>query len=333
MSSSTTASSRPPRIMSRDARTVSRGWKSSPSPRKKRGSDLVRRRILAESTPRPASCDHQGTGPAIAMPDLGTRTWSARTRSARTVPSPEETAPPAGRRPLPTIAGFQIVREIGQGGMGVVYEAIELALGRRAALKVLLAAPRLDDRGRAVPPRGARRRQAASHQYRARLRRGRGRGPGLLRDAIHRERKPRPGLRSAQPVGRSPGDAGPSPTLSPSTREAPAPHSNSASLVDRGLRPDLLPDHGSHRPPGRRSPGLRPQAGHPPPRHQARQPPARCPGRRLGYRFRTGQGVRGGGWIDPDRRHRRHGALHGAGTVRWPLGAAERRLCTGRDLV
>src|SRR6185437_11303134 len=44
-----------------------------------------------------------------------------------------------GRRRLPTIAGFRIVREIGQGGMGIVYEAIELALGRRAALKVLLA--------------------------------------------------------------------------------------------------------------------------------------------------------------------------------------------------
>jgi eukaryotic-like serine/threonine-protein kinase len=43
-----------------------------------------------------------------------------------------------GRR-LPMIAGFQIVREIGQGGMGVVYEAIELVLGRRAALKILLA--------------------------------------------------------------------------------------------------------------------------------------------------------------------------------------------------
>ena len=42
-----------------------------------------------------------------------------------------------GRR-LPMIAGFQIVREIGQGGMGAVYEAIELALGRRAAIKILL---------------------------------------------------------------------------------------------------------------------------------------------------------------------------------------------------
>jgi hypothetical protein len=45
---------------------------------------------------------------------------------------------PAQQR-LPTIAGFQIIREVGQRGMGVVYEAIELALGRRAALKVLLA--------------------------------------------------------------------------------------------------------------------------------------------------------------------------------------------------
>ena len=50
-----------------------------------------------------------------------------------------ENKEPSGQgRRLPTIAGFQIVREIGQGGMGVVYEAIELALGRRAALKILL---------------------------------------------------------------------------------------------------------------------------------------------------------------------------------------------------
>ena len=50
-----------------------------------------------------------------------------------------EMEPSTGRRPLPTIEGFRIVREIGRGGMGVIYEAIELALGRRTALKVLLA--------------------------------------------------------------------------------------------------------------------------------------------------------------------------------------------------
>jgi eukaryotic-like serine/threonine-protein kinase len=40
-------------------------------------------------------------------------------------------------RSFPVIAGFQIIREIGRGGMGVVYEAVEEVLSRRVALKVL----------------------------------------------------------------------------------------------------------------------------------------------------------------------------------------------------
>jgi serine/threonine protein kinase/tetratricopeptide (TPR) repeat protein len=50
-------------------------------------------------------------------------------------------------RPVPSQLGdFRIVREIGRGGMGVVYEAEQISLGRRVALKVLPFAAAIDDR-------------------------------------------------------------------------------------------------------------------------------------------------------------------------------------------
>ena len=80
-----------------------------------------------------------------------------------------------------------MIREVGRGGMGVVYEAEQISLGRRVALKVLPFAATMDPRQLQRFHNEARAAAGLHHtQHRAGLRRRlRARRP-LLRHAVHR---------------------------------------------------------------------------------------------------------------------------------------------------
>src|SRR5206468_9031325 len=47
---------------------------------------------------------------------------------------------------LGTLGDFRLIREVGRGGMGVVYEAEQISLRRRVALKILPFASAMDPR-------------------------------------------------------------------------------------------------------------------------------------------------------------------------------------------